>query len=184
MPPRILKTADLCDAHAGRIRIASPTPVLRDFGHSNPFRGQIATVRCFEDNSFVRKTLETDGRGRVLVVDGGASMRCALLGDKLAELAIDNEWEGVIVNGCIRDSEIIRKLHLGVKAIGTHPRKSEKKRPRRNKRPGTLRRNRVPPRRMGIRRRRRHCHIAGEVGIGGAIDRSRLDPQGYRNLAA
>lgn len=127
MAPRIIKTAELYDAFADRIRVACPTPPLRDFGLMGTFHGRIATVRCFEDNSFVRKTLETDGSGQVLVVDGGGSMRCALLGDRLAELAIDNEWIGVIVNGCIRDSEIIRKLHLGVKAIGTHPRKSEKK---------------------------------------------------------
>ena len=123
----LLKTADLYDAYASRIRVASSTLVLRDFGHRNPFRGRIATVRCFEDNSFVKKALAREGSGCVLVVDGGASMRCALLGDRLAELAIDNDWEGVIVNGCIRDSAIIKELHLGVKAIGTHPRKSEKK---------------------------------------------------------
>ena len=123
----LLKTADLYDAYASRIRVASSTPVLRDFGHRNPFRGRIATVRCFEDNSFVKKALAREGSGCVLVVDGGASMRCALLGDRLAKLAIDNDWEGVIVNGCIRDSAIIKELHLGVKAIGTHPRKSEKK---------------------------------------------------------
>ncbi len=127
MPPRIINTADLYDAFPGSVNVACATPRLRDFGRPTTFHGKISTVRCFEDNSFVRKTLETDGRGRVLVVDGGGSTRCALLGDKLAELAIDNEWEGVIVNGCIRDSEIIRELHLGVKAIGTHPRKSEKK---------------------------------------------------------
>ena len=127
MPPKIIKTADLYDAFAGRVSVACAPPVLRDFGGYDYFRGRIATVRCFEDNSFVRKTLESEGRGRVLVVDGGASMRCALLGDKLAKLAITNDWEGVIVNGCIRDSEAIGKMHLGVKAIGTHPRKSEKR---------------------------------------------------------
>ena len=127
MPPRIIRTADLYDAFAGRVSVACPAPVLRDFGGYDCFHGQIATVRCFEDNSFVRKALASEGRGRVLVVDGGASMRCALLGDKLAKLAINNDWKGVIVNGCIRDSEIIGELHLGVKAISTHPRKSEKK---------------------------------------------------------
>ena len=123
----IIKTADLYDAHAEHVRVASPAPLLRDFGLDDCFHGRIETVRCFEDNSFVKKALADDGRERVLVVDGGASMRCALLGDKLAELAIDNDWMGVIINGCIRDSEIIKTLHLGVKAIGTHPRKSEKK---------------------------------------------------------
>ncbi len=69
------------------------------------------------------------GRGRVLVVDGGASMRCALLGDQLAKAAVDNGWSGIIVNGCIRDSEDIGKMALGVKAISTHPLKSSKRDP-------------------------------------------------------
>jgi len=120
-----MKTADLCDSFPDRVAVARP--VLRDFGGARSFHGAIATVQCFEDNSLVRKTLESDGRGRVLVVDGGGSMRRALLGDQLAELAIRHHWSGVVINGCIRDSAVIGTLPLGVKALGTHPLKSEKK---------------------------------------------------------
>ncbi len=118
------KTADLCDAFSDRIQIAEP--MLSDFGGREVFSGGIETVKTFEDNSKVRSTLETPGGGRVLVVDGGGSLRCALLGDNLAQLAIDNGWSGVIVNGCIRDSGDIMEMDLGVKALGTHPLKSVK----------------------------------------------------------
>ncbi len=120
-----MKTADLYDLFPDRVTIARP--ILRDFGGAGSFHGAIATVQCFEDNSLVRKTLESEGHGRVLVVDGGGSMRCALLGDQLAELGIRNHWSGVVINGCIRDCEIIKTLPLGVKALGAHPRKSDKK---------------------------------------------------------
>jgi regulator of ribonuclease activity A len=73
-----------------------------------------------------RSTLETDGKGHVLVIDGGGSMRCAMLGDKLAQLAIDNHWAGVVINGCIRDSAEIGKLPVGVKALGTNPTRPSK----------------------------------------------------------
>ena len=85
------------------------------------------TVVAPEDNSFVRQTLEGKGEGRVLIVDGGGSMNCALLGDRLASLAIENNWQGIIINGCIRDSILIEDMPVGIKAIGTNPRKSEKR---------------------------------------------------------
>jgi regulator of ribonuclease activity A len=84
-------------------------------------------VKCFENNPLVRKALEEQGQGRVLVVDGGASMRCALLGDNIAEMAYKNGWSGIIINGCIRDSEDISKMPLGVKALNTYPLKSSKR---------------------------------------------------------
>lgn len=121
-----LKTTDLCDKHAEKVRIAEPIG-FKDFGGTKIFNGSIYTVKCFEDNSFVRKALETNGEGKVLVVDGGGSMRCALLGDMLGDLAIKNKWNGVIVYGCIRDSAAIGKLQLGVKALDTIPLKSNKK---------------------------------------------------------
>ncbi len=121
----IIKTADLCDAHLQELQyMALP---LKDYGGVPAFCGEIATVQCFEDNSFVKKTLQEAGRNRVLLVDGGGSKRCALLGDLLAQLAIDNRWCGVVINGCIRDSDIIATLKIGVKALATHPCKSEKK---------------------------------------------------------
>ena len=84
-------------------------------------------MRAPEDNSWVRKVLEEDGTGRVLIVDGAGSRRCALLGDQLAQLAVRNGWSGVVVNGCIRDSAVIATLPLGVKALGTHPMKTVKR---------------------------------------------------------
>lgn len=121
-----LKTTDLCDAHAGKVSVAEPTG-FKDFGGAGYFSGIIHTVKCCDDNSFVRKALESAGGGKVLVVDGGGSMRCALLGDMLAELAIKNKWNGIIVYGCIRDSAAILKLPLGVKALNTMPLKSNKR---------------------------------------------------------
>eukprot|EP00889_Picochlorum_renovo_P004273 jgi/Picre1/31303/NNA_006656.t1 len=79
----------------------------RTLGGKIRFSGKISTVKCFENNPLVRKTLEEDGHGRVLVVDGGGSLRCALLGDNIAEMAYKNGWDGIIIHGCIRDSEDI-----------------------------------------------------------------------------
>ena len=91
------------------------------------FCGAIVTLKVFEDNSLVRAVLEEPGDDRVLVVDGGGSQRCALLGDQIAELAEENDWAGVVVNGCIRDSSAISELGIGVKALGVHPLKSVKR---------------------------------------------------------
>jgi len=91
------------------------------------FSGKINTLESFEDNSFVRKQLESNGKGKVLVVDGGASLRCALVGDKLAELAITNKWEGIIVNGCIRDNYLINQMDIVITAINISPVKSIKR---------------------------------------------------------
>ena len=99
----------------------------RDFGGHSRFSGKVSTVRCFENNPLVRAALEEAGEGRVLVVDGGASLRCALLGDNIAELGYKNGWSGIIINGCIRDSEDISKMPLGVKALNTFPLKSSKR---------------------------------------------------------
>ena len=116
---------DLCDEFADDLQILEP--MFTDFGGRLAFGGPISTVKCFEDNSLVRLALEEPGAGRVLVVDGGGSDRCALLGDNLAQLAIDNEWAGVIVYGCIRDAEAISQMDVAVKALNTHPLKSSKK---------------------------------------------------------
>ncbi len=91
------------------------------------FSGPASTVKVFEDNSLVRATLEEPGEGRVLVVDGEGSLRCALVGDMLAILAKDNGWQGIVVFGCIRDSSVIADIDIGVKALNTNPRKSVKK---------------------------------------------------------
>lgn len=118
-------TTDLCDKYGDSLQIADP--IFADFGGEPAFAGPIGTVKCFEDNSRVRETLEEAGEGRVLVVDGGGSDRCALLGDNLAQLAIDNGWAGLVVYGCVRDSAEIGEMEIGVKALAPHPRKSNKK---------------------------------------------------------
>ena len=100
---------------------------MQSFGRKTRFSGPISTVKCFEDNSLVRAALEEHGNGRVLVVDGGASIRCALVGDKLAELGMNNGWAGLVVHGCIRDSAVVSTLVIGIKALGTNPRRSVKK---------------------------------------------------------
>jgi regulator of ribonuclease activity A len=128
-------TADICDVHHPEnvdemgvrgVSIAASN-YFKDFGGRRRFAGEVTTVLCYENNPLVRAALEEPGRGRVLVVDGGASARCALLGDNLAEMAAANGWSGIIVNGCVRDSEDIAKMDVGVKAIGTHPLKSSKR---------------------------------------------------------
>lgn len=118
------KTADLCDEHPG-VQVAEP--IFNDYGGNKSFYGEIVTLKLFEDNSLVRKQLETEGNGKVLVVDGGGSLRCALLGDMLAELGVKNGWVGLIIFGCIRDSKDVGGFELGVKAINTCPLKSKKR---------------------------------------------------------
>jgi regulator of ribonuclease activity A len=120
-----LLTTDLCDAHEDQVRVVEP--MFSSFGGRDAFHGRIATLKLFEDNSLVRKALESPGQGRVLVIDGGGSLRRALVGDQLASLAVNNRWTGIIVYGCIRDSRAIRRMDIGVFAIDTHPLKTVKK---------------------------------------------------------
>jgi len=119
-----IMTADLCDEYAADIHVAEP--VFRIYGTRRSFGGQVVTLRVFEDNSLVRSALEEAGKGQVLVVDGGASRRCALLGGNIARLAFENGWAGVIINGCIRDRLEIDATDIGVRALNTCPRKSRK----------------------------------------------------------
>ncbi len=118
-------TADLHDEHEGKVQVANV--LMQGYGLKKRFSGPISTVKCFEDNSRVRAALEEQGKGCVLVIDGGASIRCALVGDMMAELAMKHGWEGLVVYGCIRDSAVISKLDIGIKALGTNPRRSVKK---------------------------------------------------------
>lgn len=129
-------TADLCDIFitdpVDSVRssdVSIVEPIFRDYGGNIKFSGRIATVKCFENNPLVRKSLEEDGTGRVLVVDGGGSKRCALLGDNIAEIGYKNGWTGIVINGCIRDSADIETMPLGVKALATYPLKSSKRDP-------------------------------------------------------
>lgn len=119
------KTADLCDEYSDSLQICEPG--LKSFGAVQRFFGQITTIRCYEDNSRVREAVGEPGEGRVLVVDAGGSMRCAMLGDLLAANAIQHGWAGIVINGPIRDSAEIAQMELGVFARGTNPLKSVKK---------------------------------------------------------
>ena len=100
---------------------------FKSYGARKTFGGQIVTVKCFEDNSRVKELLATDGAGKVLVVDGGASMRCALMGDMIAESAVKNHWNGVVIYGCVRDVDALAELDLGVHALAAIPQKSNRK---------------------------------------------------------
>ena len=119
----MIATSDLSDADP-QLQVCAP--LLREFGASEGFHGAIATLKVFEDNALVRATLEQPGQGRVLVVDGGGSLRCALVGGMLGELAVNNGWAGIVVNGCVRDTPELETHAVGVKALAAHPRRSEK----------------------------------------------------------
>ncbi|WP_447556206.1 ribonuclease E activity regulator RraA [Vreelandella sp. EE22] len=116
-------TPDLCDANP---EVCVLEPMFANIGGVENFYGQVRTVKCFEDNSKVKEAVAEPGEGAVLVVDAGGSHRCAMLGDMLAEQAAKNGWAGVIMYGCVRDVDILATLPLGVQALGSHPRKSEK----------------------------------------------------------
>ena len=118
-----LATTDLSDAHP-EAQVCEP--LFRDFGGKQAFHGAVKTLKIFEDNALLRATLETAGEGRVLVVDAGGSLRCAVLGGNLGALAVKNDWAGLVVYGCVRDSEELAGQAVGVKALAAHPRKSEK----------------------------------------------------------
>lgn len=118
-------TPDLCDAYPELVQVVDP--MFNNYGAIDSFGGEIVTVKCFEDNSKVKELVDTDGTGKVMVVDGGGSMRHALLGDMLAEKAERNGWEGIIINGCIRDVDVIMETELGVQALGTNPLKTDKR---------------------------------------------------------
>jgi regulator of ribonuclease activity A len=115
-------TCDLYDEYLDKARV--PTLALRNFGGRRRFSGRATTVTCFEDNSRVKELAQTPGTGRVMVVDGGGSLRCALVGDVIAGMAVDNGWEGIVVHAAIRDSDALAKLDIGVMALGSTPRKS------------------------------------------------------------
>lgn len=118
-------TADLYDEYQAQLNCVEP--IFRPYGKKKVFSGKILTLKLFEDNSLVRKQLETDGKGKVLVIDGGGSLRCALVGDQLAALAIRNNWNGIIIYGCLRDSHLINAMDIGIRAINTCPVKSIKR---------------------------------------------------------
>ncbi len=118
-----LATTDLCDLYP-ELQVCDP--VFSDFGGRRAFHGAVTTLKVFEDNALLRSTLETPGDGRVLVVDGGGSLRCALLGGQLGKLGVANGWAGLVIHGCVRDVIELSQCDIGVKALAAHPRKSDK----------------------------------------------------------
>ncbi|HET6836904.1 MAG TPA: ribonuclease E activity regulator RraA [Gemmatimonadales bacterium] len=117
-------TPDLCDAYPDLVQVVEP--VFRPYGAETTFSGPVETLKVFEDNALVRQVLETPGEGRVLVVDGGGSLRCALLGGRLAYLAHANGWSGLLINGAVRDAAELNQVPIGIRALNAVPRRSEK----------------------------------------------------------
>lgn len=120
------RTPDLCDAHEsliadGRLRVLPP--VFQNYGGAEAMSGQVVTLKCFEDNGLVRQTLSQPGAGRILVVDGGGSDRCALVGGELALMAERQGWAGLVIHGCVRDLSELIEAQVGVWAISNHPRR-------------------------------------------------------------
>ena len=119
------KTADFYDQYEDALRVCEP--IFSDFGGHRRFSGPIVTIKCFEDNSLVKSTLAEPGNDRVLVVDAGGSLRCAMLGDLIAASAVEQGWAGVVLFGCVRDSVEIGRMPLGIKALASIPRKSQRR---------------------------------------------------------
>ena len=122
-------TCDLCDEHKndtdGDFRVLPP--VFKDYGRQIKFSGQVSTVKCFEDNTLVKAAVDSPGNGRVLVVDGGASLRRALVGGNLGKAAAKNGWAGVVVDGCVRDSAELAECEVGIRALALMPLPTEKR---------------------------------------------------------
>nr|WP_299239955.1 ribonuclease E activity regulator RraA [uncultured Halomonas sp.] len=116
-------TPDICDAYP---EVQVLDPLFTNFGAIDAFHGPVKTIKCFEDNSRVKEAVNEPGKGAVLVVDAGGSLRCAMLGDMLAEKAAANGWAGILMFGCVRDVEVLAEIELGVQALSAHPRRSEK----------------------------------------------------------
>lgn len=118
-------TPDLCDDNPELVRVCEPMFV--NFGGRDAFGGEIVTIKCHEDNSLVKEHAAKPGSGKVMVVDGGGSLRRALLGDMIAADAVKNGWEGLIIYGCVRDVDALAALDLGVQALAATPLKTEKR---------------------------------------------------------
>lgn len=118
-------TPDLCDDNPESVRVLEP--MMANFGGRESFGGEIVTIKCHEDNSLVKENAGKPGHGKVMVVDGGGSLRRALLGDMIAENAVRNGWEGLIIYGCVRDVDALVTLDLGVQALASIPLKTDKR---------------------------------------------------------
>jgi regulator of ribonuclease activity A len=145
--PVIFSTCDLCDAHkndtTGNFRVLPP--VFRDYGATRKFCGSVVTVKCFEDNSLVKAAVDSAGLGRVLVVDGGGSLRHALLGGNLAAAAARNGWAGLVIDGCVRDVAELAQQAVGIRAVAAMPLPTEKRNQGQSEVPVQLQSVRVRP---------------------------------------
>ena len=112
-------TSALCDIYIDQVDVVEP--MFSNFGGRASFAGQVTTLKCFEDNALIRSVLEQDGLGRVLLIDGGGSLRKALIDAEIALLAEDNEWEGIVVYGCVREVDELEDMNLGIQALASIP---------------------------------------------------------------
>ncbi|MEG3754230.1 ribonuclease E activity regulator RraA [Psychromonas arctica] len=112
-------TSVLCDIYADTIDVAEP--LLTNFGGRNSFAGEVVTVKCFESVGLIYKVLEENGAGKVLLIDGGGSLRRALINAHIADLAVENDWEGIVVNGCVREVDSLEEMDIGIQAITAMP---------------------------------------------------------------
>lgn len=170
-PTAAFSTCDLCDVHkaddSGAFRVLPPG--FLHYGGKGVFCGPVATVKCFEDNTLVKAALDTPGQGRVLVVDGGASLRRALVGGNLAAAGARNGWAGVVVNGCVRDAAELRAAAVGICALGLMPLPTEKRNEGQSDVAVQIQGVWGAPRRLALCRRGRHrgqCHITAGLRLG------------------
>ncbi|WP_456296329.1 ribonuclease E activity regulator RraA [Vibrio sp. AK197] len=112
-------TSALCDIYLEQVDVVEP--MFSNFGGSASFAGQITTLKCFEDNSVIREVLEQDGEGRVLLIDGGGSLRRALVDAEIASIAEENDWEGIVVYGCVREVDELEDMNIGIQALASIP---------------------------------------------------------------
>ncbi len=121
-----IRTADIFDAHEDTGQVRSCETQFQQFGGRREMAGPVRTVKCYEDNTLVKQTLSEPGNGAILVVDGGGSLRSALLGDMIGEMAVKNGWAGIIIWGAVRDTLALKQLDIAIKAVGSNPRRSKK----------------------------------------------------------
>ena len=124
-----LSTPDLCDKYENdeSVDLRVLDSIFTSYGGLKQFYGKVVTIKCFEDNSLLKELAGTPGKGRVIIMDGGGSLRRAILGDMIAANAVKNGWAGLIINGCVRDVDELAMINIGVKALNTHPIKTEKR---------------------------------------------------------
>ena len=114
-----IDTSELCDLYAEQVDVVEP--IFSSFGGVSHFYGKVTTVKCFESNGLVAEVLEENGEGRVLVIDGGGAVRRGLIDAELAQLAVDNGWEGIIVYGAVRQIQQLENLNIGIHALAPIP---------------------------------------------------------------